>query len=62
MTPAFIGLDWGTTTLRAYLADREGRVIEARQSAEGILAAAGRFEDVFAKSVEGWQSDLQMIA
>ena len=62
VTPAFIGLDWGTTTLRAYLAAQDGSVIEARQSADGILAAAGRFEDVFATSVEGWPSDLPIIA
>lgn len=62
MTPAFIGLDWGTTTLRAYLADRAGGVIEARQSLDGILAAAGRFEEVFAKSMDGWPADLPVIA
>jgi 2-dehydro-3-deoxygalactonokinase len=62
VTPAFIGLDWGTTSLRAYLADRAGGAIEARQSLDGILAAAGRFEEVFAKSVEGWPADLPVIA
>jgi len=61
VTPAFIGLDWGTTSLRAYLADHSGGVVEARQSAEGILAAAGRFEDVFTKSVEDWPSNLPVI-
>jgi 2-dehydro-3-deoxygalactonokinase len=60
--PAFIGLDWGTTTLRAYLAAKDGSVIEARQSPEGILAAAGRFEAVFSKSTEGWPADLPAIA
>ncbi|MBL8893916.1 MAG: 2-dehydro-3-deoxygalactonokinase [Rhizobiales bacterium] len=62
MIPAFIGLDWGTTTLRAYLAVKDGSVMEMRQSPEGILAAAGRFEEVFAKSVETWPSDLPVIA
>ncbi|MBL8908655.1 MAG: 2-dehydro-3-deoxygalactonokinase [Rhizobiales bacterium] len=62
MTPAFIGLDWGTTTLRAYLAAKDGSVIEARRSPDGILAAAGRFEEVFAKSVEGWPDSLPVIA
>lgn len=62
MTPAFIGLDWGTTTLRAYLAAEDGGVVEARQSPEGILAAAGRFEEVFAKGIEGWPEDLPVIA
>jgi 2-dehydro-3-deoxygalactonokinase len=60
--PAFIGLDWGTTTLRAYLAAKDGSVVEARQSPEGILPAAGRFEEVFAKSVEGWPQEMPVIA
>ncbi len=62
MKPGFIGLDWGTTTLRAYLADRKGGVIETRQSPEGILAAAGRFEEVFAASTVDWPIDLPVIA
>lgn len=62
MKPAFIGLDWGTTTLRAYLAARDGSVIETRQSPDGILAAAGRFEMVFAASTEAWPADLPVIA
>lgn len=32
-----IGVDWGTTNLRAYRFDDEGRVIERRLSAAGIL-------------------------
>jgi 2-dehydro-3-deoxygalactonokinase len=62
VTPAFIGLDWGTTTLRAYLAAADGNVIEERQSPEGILAAAGRFEEVFAAGVDGWPHDVPVIA
>ena len=62
MKPAFIGLDWGTTTLRAYLAAKDGSVMEMRQSPEGILAAAGRFEAVLAASVDGWPADLPVIA
>jgi 2-dehydro-3-deoxygalactonokinase len=32
-----IALDWGTTALRAYRFDRDGRVAEARQLASGVL-------------------------
>jgi 2-dehydro-3-deoxygalactonokinase len=37
-------------------------VVETRQSPDGILAATGRFEEVFASSVEGWPKDLPVIA
>ena len=36
--PAFIGVDWGTTSFRAYLADAEGRAIDALAEGEGALA------------------------
>ena len=32
-----IGLDWGTTSLRAYRFDGSGQVIESRQQPSGIL-------------------------
>ncbi len=35
---ALIGLDWGTTSLRAHLLDSAGAVLDRRSTAEGILA------------------------
>jgi 2-dehydro-3-deoxygalactonokinase len=62
VTPAFIGLDWGTTALRAYLAGADGSVIELREAPDGILAAAGRFEETFAAHVADWPDALPVIA
>ena len=62
MTPAFIGLDWGTTALRAYLVARDGRVCAVQPSMDGIIAAAGRFENAFDMIVKDWPSDLPVIA
>ena len=49
-----IGIDWGTTSLRAYLLAPDGRVLDRRESADGILAAAGRFADVLAEILASW--------
>ncbi|MBV0912782.1 2-dehydro-3-deoxygalactonokinase [Anianabacter salinae] len=35
--PALIGIDWGTSSLRAYLIGAEGRVIDRMATGEGIL-------------------------
>jgi len=36
--PAFIGLDWGTSSFRAYLADADGHALEALPDGRGALA------------------------
>jgi 2-dehydro-3-deoxygalactonokinase len=36
--PAFIGVDWGTSSFRAYLADADGRALETLAEGEGALA------------------------
>ena len=52
---ALIGLDWGTTSLRAHLLDSEGRVLDRGSSAEGILADhVGGFADTFQRVVGNW--------
>jgi 2-dehydro-3-deoxygalactonokinase len=62
VTPAFIGLDWGTSSLRAYLASRDGDVLDMREDGSGILASAGRFEETYLAHVEDWPEDLPAIA
>lgn len=37
MTPVLIALDWGTSSLRAFLMDGQGKVLEQRASAHGIV-------------------------
>ena len=54
-TPVLIGLDWGTSSLRAYLLAASGEVIDQRWSAAGILAVDdGGFSDVLHATVGGW--------
>ena len=38
---ALIGLDWGTTSLRAYRLGQGGRILDFRASEAGILRVAG---------------------
>lgn len=58
-TPALIGLDWGTSSLRAYLFDVSGRVLDSRHSACGIMhlpkpRESGGFDDVFESICGDW--------
>jgi 2-dehydro-3-deoxygalactonokinase len=66
MTTLLIGLDWGTTSCRAYLMRPDGTVLETRAGAEGILAVPeGGFDAVLAAKVAGWREahgPLPMIA
>ena len=55
--PALIALDWGTSTLRAYLLDGAGRILEA--AAEGPGAAelgAGGFAPAHAAATGAWRA------
>lgn len=38
--PAYVAVDWGTSSFRLWLVDRDGEVLAERRSAEGMLAAA----------------------
>ena len=53
--PAFIGIDWGTSSFRAYLADDEGRALDALAHGEGALALKpGEHEAYLARRLAGW--------
>jgi 2-dehydro-3-deoxygalactonokinase len=55
---AFIGVDWGTSSLRAYLTSADGAIVARAESARGILSVAkGEHEDVLAAFVGEWRSD-----
>jgi 2-dehydro-3-deoxygalactonokinase len=62
VTPAFVGLDWGTSALRAYLITRSGSIVDDRQSMDGIIAAAGRFENALDMIAKHWPSELPVMA
>lgn len=53
-----IAVDWGTSSLRAYLLDASGQVRAQRRSDQGILAAAGRFAAVLAELIGEWPGDI----
>ena len=54
MTPALIGIDWGTTTARAYRFDRDGGVAAARSAALGVQKIeGGRFAAALQALLEG---------
>ena len=63
---ALIGIDWGTTSFRAYRIDAGGSVIETREAAAGILAVRdGDFEGVLTREIGAWlaaEPDLPVIA
>ena len=55
MTPAFIGIDWGTTNLRAWALDAAGDILAEAESAQGIGALSGDgFADVLRSLIGDW--------
>lgn len=57
-----IAIDWGTTSLRAFRLDADGAVADTRRSAQGVLAAAGRFDAVLREVTDGWDDDLIVMS
>jgi 2-dehydro-3-deoxygalactonokinase len=50
-----IGVDWGTSSQRAFRLDADGRVLEHRETGRGILhVAEGRFGDALSDLVGDW--------
>ncbi len=50
-----IGVDWGTSSFRAYRLGADGAVLERREAARGILQVeAGRFSDVLRDAAGDW--------
>ena len=63
MTKAFIALDWGTTSFRAYHVDAGGKVIDQFASAEGILAVKdSAFEAALESHIGSWDKSLPVVA
>jgi 2-dehydro-3-deoxygalactonokinase len=61
---ALIGIDWGTTSFRAYRLGGDGRVIGGRSAPSGILKEVD-FERVFEREIGAWlvdRPDLPVIA
>ena len=64
--PALIGVDWGTSSLRAYRMDGRGTVLDVHAAPQGVMQVApGDFDAVFEAEVGAWlegASDLPVIA
>lgn len=57
MTNGMIGIDWGTSSFRAWRMDQQGEVTDSITEGPGILAAAtepGGFEGVLQRAIAGW--------
>jgi 2-dehydro-3-deoxygalactonokinase len=54
MTPAFIGIDWGTTHRRAALMAADGTLVSERVDGEGALACKGRFRASLEALLAAW--------
>ncbi|SAK82814.1 2-keto-3-deoxy-galactonokinase [Caballeronia pedi] len=53
--PALIALDWGTTSLRAYLLGGDGVALDTRASSAGIMnLPAGGFDQAFEETCGAW--------
>jgi len=54
---ALIGVDWGTTSFRAYLIDAHGRILDRRSAPAGILQVPDRdFARVLEQQVRAWHA------
>jgi len=50
-----IAVDWGTSSFRAYRVDTDGRIIDRRSAARGILSVApGEFAAVLSEEIGAW--------
>ncbi len=57
MDPYLIGLDWGISSLRAYLMDDKSEIIDSVASQSGIMQVGERsFEEVLQASIGSWLS------
>src|SRR5262245_14614086 len=52
--PHLMGLDWGTTSCRAYLIGAEGMVIDRQRDGPGILKAEGHFGPWLDSMIGSW--------
>jgi 2-dehydro-3-deoxygalactonokinase len=57
-----IAIDWGTSRLRAWLVDANGRVLAGRTSDKGIGALDGGHEAVFGEITSGWPKTVAILA
>lgn len=57
-----IAVDWGTSSLRAYRLGADGTVLAQRHAAVPLLECQGRFAQVLASQLEGWDDTRVLMA
>lgn len=66
MTAALIGIDWGTTSFRAFLMDARGTILDRRSRPAGIMSAPeGGYDAVLDRELGPWLAghpDLPILA
>ena len=56
--PVLLSADWGTTSLRAFLLDDRGAIVERREAAKGIMKVPdGDFSGTFSALADRWLND-----
>ena len=60
--PQLIGLDWGTSSMRAYLLAQDGTCLDQASAALGILNIAERaFDAAYLRLCAGWQGEYGVL-
>ena len=63
MSSAFIALDWGTSSFRAYLLNKDGTVQETVTAPDGILGGEGwGFDAALESHIGKWDMKLPIMA
>jgi len=61
--PALIGIDWGTSSLRAFLISAQGDVLDKLQAPAGIMQVKDNdFDGVLSRLLEPWPKTIPLIA
>ncbi|HEX5663120.1 MAG TPA: 2-dehydro-3-deoxygalactonokinase, partial [Xanthomonadaceae bacterium] len=56
-----IAVDWGSSNLRAYRLGADGTILEQRRADLGVLSCDGRFAEVLARQLDGWDDTRVMM-
>lgn len=57
-----IAIDWGSSSLRAFRLGASGAIRDTRRADQGAMKCDGRFAEVLAGIVEGWDDRLVVMA
>lgn len=60
--PALIGVDWGTSSLRAFLIGANGGILDKHEAPDGIMQVKDKdFDGVLARLLDSWTNTLPLI-